>query len=83
VAHDLANTFGKVVEATGTAAMTDEGGRPTISEPDRPGRHYDGPTFELEDGDVVIAAITSCTNTSNPDVMVEPAWWRGRRATGI
>jgi aconitate hydratase len=31
---------------------------------------YDGATFELGDGDVVIAAITSCTNTSNPDVMV-------------
>jgi aconitate hydratase len=27
-------------------------------------------TFDLTDGDVVIAAITSCTNTSNPDVMV-------------
>ena len=26
--------------------------------------------FTLTDGDVVIAAITSCTNTSNPDVMV-------------
>jgi len=26
--------------------------------------------FELDNGDVVIAAITSCTNTSNPDVMV-------------
>ena len=31
---------------------------------------YDGETFELTDGSVVIAAITSCTNTSNPDVMV-------------
>ncbi len=31
---------------------------------------YDGHDFDLEDGDVVIAAITSCTNTSNPDVMV-------------
>jgi aconitate hydratase len=30
----------------------------------------DGNTYELEDGDVVIAAITSCTNTSNPAVMV-------------
>ncbi|MCP4964813.1 MAG: aconitate hydratase AcnA [bacterium] len=30
----------------------------------------DGAAFELEDADVVIAAITSCTNTSNPDVMV-------------
>lgn len=31
---------------------------------------YNGETFHLSDGDVVIAAITSCTNTSNPDVMV-------------
>ena len=28
------------------------------------------PTFELDHGRVVIAAITSCTNTSNPSVMV-------------
>ena len=30
----------------------------------------DGAEFELEHGSVVIAAITSCTNTSNPQVMV-------------
>ncbi len=30
----------------------------------------DGETFELDHGAVVIAAITSCTNTSNPAVMV-------------
>jgi aconitate hydratase len=30
----------------------------------------DGASFELEHGAVVIAAITSCTNTSNPAVMV-------------
>ncbi|WP_022926947.1 aconitate hydratase [Patulibacter americanus] len=30
----------------------------------------DGQTFELDHGHVVIAAITSCTNTSNPSVMV-------------
>ncbi|MGC8627265.1 MAG: aconitate hydratase AcnA [Acidimicrobiales bacterium] len=29
-----------------------------------------GPSLELRHGHVVIAAITSCTNTSNPDVMV-------------
>ncbi|MFQ5659494.1 MAG: aconitate hydratase AcnA [Gammaproteobacteria bacterium] len=29
-----------------------------------------GETYELKDGAVVIAAITSCTNTSNPSVMV-------------
>jgi len=31
---------------------------------------YNGRTFEMRDGAVVIAAITSCTNTSNPSVMV-------------
>jgi aconitate hydratase len=30
----------------------------------------DGATYELRDGAVTIAAITSCTNTSNPSVMV-------------
>ncbi len=30
----------------------------------------DGQTFEVKNGDVVIAAITSCTNTSNPSVMM-------------
>jgi aconitate hydratase len=34
------------------------------------GVEFDGATFDLSDGDVVIAAITSCTNTSNPEVMV-------------
>ena len=31
---------------------------------------YEGETFHLDHGAVVIAAITSCTNTSNPAVMV-------------
>ena len=30
----------------------------------------DGADYKLTDGDVVIAAITSCTNTSNPTVMI-------------
>ncbi len=33
----------------------------------------DGSTFELDHGHVVIAAITSCTNTSNPSVMIGAA----------
>ncbi len=33
----------------------------------------DGPTFELDHGAVAIAAITSCTNTSNPSVMIGAA----------
>ena len=32
--------------------------------------HDDGSTYEIENGSVVIAAITSCTNTSNPEVMI-------------
>jgi aconitate hydratase len=31
---------------------------------------WNGRTFPLRDGSVVIAAITSCTNTSNPSVML-------------
>ena len=31
---------------------------------------YEGSRFDLHDGSVVIAAITSCTNTSNPSVMI-------------
>ncbi len=34
---------------------------------ERHGKSYD---FELKHGDVVLAAITSCTNTSNPSVML-------------
>jgi len=30
----------------------------------------EGKSFDIGDGDVVIAAITSCTNTSNPSVLV-------------
>ena len=30
----------------------------------------DGQTFDLSDGAILIAAITSCTNTSNPSVMI-------------
>ncbi|WP_394558453.1 aconitate hydratase AcnA [Aquipseudomonas alcaligenes] len=32
--------------------------------------HYEGATHRLKHGAVVIAAITSCTNTSNPSVMM-------------
>ena len=33
-------------------------------------KHKDGSTSKISHGAVVIAAITSCTNTSNPDVMI-------------
>lgn len=31
---------------------------------------FEGKDYHLDHGSVVIAAITSCTNTSNPDVMI-------------
>ena len=35
--------------------------------------NYQGQEYTLSHGSVVIAAITSCTNTSNPDVMLQAA----------
>ncbi len=71
---DLSNTFGKVSPARAgtTSEWVDEGGTPNNDlEPlSDVTVEYNGDTFTLKDGDVVIAAITSCTNTSNPDVMV-------------
>jgi len=74
--YDLVETFGKAAPAgPGTVEeMMDEGG-PVVEEPAPDTRNsvqvrYDGHEFELDHGAVVIAAITSCTNTSNPDVMV-------------
>jgi aconitate hydratase len=32
--------------------------------------HMDGAEMRIEDGSVIIAAITSCTNTSNPTVLI-------------
>lgn len=47
-----------------------------IAEPELPKKvafEYEGKKHELKHGDVVIAAITSCTNTSNPNVMIGAA----------
>ncbi|GAB3041523.1 aconitate hydratase AcnA [Oleiagrimonas citrea] len=48
--------------AVGNPASTMSEGSVTVEK--------DGKHFELKDGAVVIAAITSCTNTSNPAVML-------------
>ncbi len=47
------------------SALKDLAGVSTVREADVEGQDY-----KLRDGDVVIAAITSCTNTSNPSVLV-------------
>ncbi|MFG0327235.1 MAG: aconitate hydratase AcnA [Phycisphaerales bacterium JB037] len=46
----------------------DAGVRVTLTEASHPGKA--GREIVLHHGSVVIAAITSCTNTSNPDVMI-------------
>ncbi|MEK7314996.1 MAG: aconitate hydratase AcnA [Candidatus Eisenbacteria bacterium] len=46
-----------------------EGGDGNVAAPAAP-ITMKGESFQLHDGSVVIAAITSCTNTSNPSVMV-------------
>jgi aconitate hydratase A / 2-methylisocitrate dehydratase len=51
--------------------LPDEAARVALAE--APGHHrvpVEGADYELDHGSVVIAAITSCTNTSNPQVMV-------------
>ena len=45
-------------------------GPATAIKPNSASVTYDGNTFDFVDGHVAIAAITSCTNTSNPDVML-------------
>jgi aconitate hydratase len=71
---DLTNTFGKNGgSSTSTVVSWEaEGGtaHTALEAPASVVIDYEGETFQLDDGHVVIAAITSCTNTSNPDVMV-------------
>jgi len=62
----------KSTPANGAAAatMVSEGGRSVDLTPSVVTTTHRGSAFELKDGAVVIAAITSCTNTSNPSVML-------------
>jgi len=74
--YDLAETFGKAAPAgPGTVEEMAEEGGPAAEEQSPVADSgvvvtIEGATFTLRHGDVTIAAITSCTNTSNPDVMV-------------
>ena len=71
---DMANLFGKNggARSSNIVSWEDEGGQPDEALDSQTSTlvEYDGESFTLKDGNVVIAAITSCTNTSNPDVMV-------------
>ncbi len=58
--------------SNGAKAMSDEGGAVAIASPleVRKTAKVEGEDYTIRDGSVVIAAITSCTNTSNPYVMI-------------
>ncbi len=58
--------------ASRTRAVTGNGGTGRASKPTRVVME-DGTETEVDHGHVVIAAITSCTNTSNPQVMIGAA----------
>ena len=57
--------------ALGAAGAGFDAELPRLAGIDKPRRvPVPGENYDLGDGDVVIAAITSCTNTSNPSVML-------------
>ena len=60
------------VESKVIARLVGEGGSPAGEVLESPPEHMEQPSeaASLRDGSVVIAAITSCTNTSNPSVMI-------------
>ncbi|WP_432797516.1 aconitate hydratase AcnA [Poriferisphaera sp. WC338] len=73
--QDLSVTFGKASAAkNGTAAeMEAEGGVAVAEAGNNTGGvdvTFNDQSFKLKHGAVTIAAITSCTNTSNPEVML-------------
>lgn len=60
-----------IVDVTQANEFVAEGGTaPVVDEDHASYVEYEGEAFNLEDGAVVIAAITSCTNTSNPSVLI-------------
>ncbi|HEX7100471.1 MAG TPA: aconitate hydratase AcnA [Acidimicrobiia bacterium] len=71
--RDLEATFGKPASPAapdGAAAAASTAPTAVLERSGGVEVTYEGQTFGLDHGSVVIAAITSCTNTSNPDVMV-------------
>jgi aconitate hydratase len=95
---ELSDTFGKnaPAESVNLNRWVEEGGNTAgadVNPPESPSTDpgcvgitvtQNGKVFRLHHGDVVIAAITSCTNTSNPDVMIAAGLLaRKARARGL
>jgi aconitate hydratase len=65
----------KIIQTTTEEHFADEGGSSAVGNRDSAKQgevavSYQGKNFSLKHGAVVIAAITSCTNTSNPAVLM-------------
>jgi aconitate hydratase len=60
----------KLPESNGESRYVDEGATGVADIPEEARCGVKGTDHGLADGDVVIAAITSCTNTSNPSVLI-------------
>ncbi|HEY9012683.1 MAG TPA: aconitate hydratase AcnA, partial [Devosia sp.] len=56
--------------STGESRYVDEGATGVDDIPEEAAFPVKGENYHLRDGHVVIAAITSCTNTSNPSVLI-------------
>ncbi|MEL6915833.1 MAG: aconitate hydratase AcnA [Pseudomonadota bacterium] len=74
---DAAEAFYKVVAdhrgvdiSLASTDMAAEGPAPTVATDPHKSVPVEGEDFALRDGSIVIASITSCTNTSNPYVMI-------------
>ncbi|MCC5959331.1 MAG: aconitate hydratase AcnA [Rhodobacteraceae bacterium] len=67
---DVVSEYRGTSTAAEAVGMADEGPAPTAPVDPRKTAKVDGEDYTLRDGSVVIASITSCTNTSNPYVMI-------------
>ncbi|HEX6274806.1 MAG TPA: aconitate hydratase AcnA, partial [Polyangiaceae bacterium] len=71
---DVRKSFAKALPEMALAAKSKKGAPPPtpadVSLDTTVETSLDGTSFELKHGSVVIAAITSCTNTSNPYVLI-------------
>src|SRR5690606_7647878 len=56
--------------SVGESRFVDEGATGVDDIPEEAAFPVEGEKFGIDDGHVVIAAITSCTNTSNPSVLI-------------
>ncbi|MGY6549018.1 MAG: aconitate hydratase AcnA [Roseinatronobacter sp.] len=66
----VVNEYRGVAASTEAVDMAAEGPAPTEAADPRKSARVDGEDYTIRDGSVVIASITSCTNTSNPYVMI-------------